>query len=134
MTDLPTPQPVEVAPSQPLSAWQRVKARKVVQWTLAYLALAYALLQGVDMVGHGFEWPVIVLRVATLVLALGVPVTALLAWYHGDRGQQRVSGTELTILSVLFLVGGTVLWMLVRTTQEHSPTTVTQPATSPQSS
>ncbi len=114
MTEIPTLQPAEAAPAQPLNTWQRVKERKVVQWTLAYIALAYGLLHGVELVGHAFEWPVVVPRMATLVLALGVPVAALLAWYHGDRAQHRVSGTELTILSVLFLVGGTVLWMLAR--------------------
>jgi hypothetical protein len=27
--------------------WERIKAHKVVQWTLAYLAVAYTLLHGV---------------------------------------------------------------------------------------
>src|SRR6185437_2832083 len=31
-------------------AWQRTKERKLVQWTVAYAAGAFALLQGVDMV------------------------------------------------------------------------------------
>jgi hypothetical protein len=29
--------------------WERIKAHKVVQWTLAYLAVAYTLLHGVEM-------------------------------------------------------------------------------------
>jgi hypothetical protein len=36
MTENSTPQRVEAAPAQPVNAWQRVKERKVVQWTLAY--------------------------------------------------------------------------------------------------
>ncbi len=28
--------------------WQRLKTRKLVQWALAYIAFAFALLQGVD--------------------------------------------------------------------------------------
>jgi TolB-like protein len=34
----------------------------------------------------------------------------VVAWYHGDRGQQRVSGAELAILSVLLALGGAALW------------------------
>ncbi len=133
MSDAPA-SPPDAAPTS-LKTWQRVKERKVVQWTLAYIALAYGLLQGIELVGHAFAWPLIVARVTTLLLALGVPVTALLAWYHGDRGQQRVSGAELAILTVLFLVGGTVLWIMARGKQEHPDTSATQPvATATQTS
>jgi TolB-like protein/Tfp pilus assembly protein PilF len=38
-----------------------------------------------------------------------------LAWYHGDRGEQRVGGTELSIVAVLFLLGGGVVWYYQRT-------------------
>lgn len=130
MNEVPPSQPDKGAPASAVSTWQRLKDRKVVQWTLAYIALAYGLLHGIELVGHAFEWPMVVARIATLVLAIGVPVAVLLAWYHGDRGQQRVSGAELAIFTVLFLIGGTVLWMLARTAQEHPPATTAQPAAS----
>ena len=34
----------------------------------------------------------------------------VLAWYHGDRGQRRVTRTELAILTLLFLLGGGIFW------------------------
>ena len=34
----------------------------------------------------------------------------VIAWYHGDRGQQRLSAPELTILTLLFLLGGGIFW------------------------
>jgi hypothetical protein len=36
--------------------WERVKHHKVVQWTLAYLALAYALLHSAEMLGNSLGW------------------------------------------------------------------------------
>lgn len=126
MSDAPA-SPPDAEPTS-LTTWQRVRERKVVQWTLAYIALAYGLLQGIELVGHAFEWPFSITRIATVVLALGIPVAALLAWYHGDRGQQRVSGAELAILTVLFLIGGTVLWIMARGKQEHPQAPATQPA------
>ena len=88
----------------------RFKQRKLVQWALAYVAFAFALLQGLDVIAQQFGWPHAVQRGITLVLALGFFVTLLLAWYHGERGMQKVSGTELLILAMLLAVGGGLLW------------------------
>jgi TolB-like protein len=82
----------------------------VVQWTLGYLALAYTLLHGAEMLSEAFDWPHFVVRVFTLVLIVGVPVAAVLAWFHGSRAQRRVGGMEMTILVVLLLIGATLLW------------------------
>jgi len=43
-------------------------------------------------------------------MLIGLPSVLVLAWYHGDRGEQRVRGTEFTIITVLFLAGGAVFW------------------------
>jgi hypothetical protein len=37
--------------------WQRLTQRKLVQWALAYVAAAFALLQGIDIVAGKFGWP-----------------------------------------------------------------------------
>ncbi len=36
--------------------WQRLKQRKLVQWAVAYIAAAFALLQGIDIVIQQFGW------------------------------------------------------------------------------
>lgn len=88
----------------------RLRQRKLVQWALAYVAAAFALLQGLDIIAQQFAWPDAVRRGTTIVLAIGFFVTLVLAWYHGERGAQRVSGAELLILALLLAVGGGVLW------------------------
>ena len=93
----------------------RLKQRKLVQWALAYVAFAFALLQGVDIVAQRFVWPDAIERILILVLCIGFFVALVLAWYQGERGAQRVSGTELLILSLLLLVGGGVLWRIAPT-------------------
>ncbi len=93
---------------QPL--WQRMRKRKLVQWTLAYVAGAFALLQGLDIVAQQFGWTEGVRRGITLALAIGFFVALIVAWYHGERGAQRVTGTELTILALLLAIGGGALW------------------------
>ncbi len=89
---------------------QRLKQRKLVQWTLAYVAAAFALLQGVDIVAQRFGWPEQTMRFVIIALSVGFFVTLVLAWYHGERGAQRVTGTELLILALLLALGGGFLW------------------------
>ena len=98
--------------SQPAEGglWGKLRRRKVVQWGLAYAAAVWTLLQGLEYAVETFHWPEPIRQFATLGAVLGLPVVLVVAWYHGDRGQQRVTGTELVIVALLFLVGGTVLW------------------------
>lgn len=90
--------------------WTRLRRRKVVQWGLAYAATAWTLLQGLEYAIETFHWKEQIRQLATLVAVLGLPVVIVIAWYHGDRGNQRVKSTELVIVAVLFLLSGIVLW------------------------
>src|SRR5262249_408467 len=90
--------------------FQRLKQRKLVQWAIAYVAAAFALLQGIDIVAQQFGWPEGVRRGITLALIVGFFVTLVLAWYHGERGAQRVTGTELLIIALVLALGGGLLW------------------------
>jgi len=91
---------------------KRLKERKLVQWALAYVAGAFALLQALDIVGQQFGWPESVRRGITIALAVGFFVALVLAWYHGEKGAQRANGMELSILALLLALGGAALWYL----------------------
>src|SRR4051812_14073710 len=90
--------------------FQRLKQRKLVQWAIAYVAAAFALLQGIDIVAQQFGWPEGVRRGITLGLVVGFFVTLVIAWYHGERGAQRVTGVELLIITLVLALGGGFLW------------------------
>jgi TolB-like protein/Flp pilus assembly protein TadD len=53
------------------------------------------------------------MRFVIISLSVGLFVTVVLAWYHGERGAQRVTGTELLILALLLAIGGGLLWRFV---------------------
>jgi TolB-like protein len=95
---------------------QRLRERKLVQWALAYIAAAWALLQALGLAADSYDWPHGVMRVAFAVIALGFVVALVLAWYHGERGAQRVSSTEIVILALLLAIGGGLLWWFERMT------------------
>lgn len=91
---------------------QRLKQRKIVQWTIAYLAGAWISLQVVDLIAEQFLWPVWIRQGATVLLLFGLLVTIVLAWYHGERGRQSVGAFELVLLVVLLGIAGQSVWLL----------------------
>ena len=93
---------------------QRLQQRKLMQWTLASVAAAFALLQGVDIVALRFGWPESIERILIIALCVGFFVTIVLAWYHGERDAQKVSGSELLIFALLLAIGGGLLWRYAR--------------------
>jgi TolB-like protein len=97
--------------------WEKLSRRKVVQWGIAYSVGAWGFLQGLEYVSDAFRWPEQLRQVAILALLVGLPVVLVVAWYHGDRGQQRVSGTELAIITLLFLLGGGIFWRYDRASE-----------------
>ena len=103
MTDAPAERESE-------GPWAKLRRRKVVQWGVAYAAGAWGLLQGVGFLAEIFGWPSRALQLGTVAALIGLPIVLVLAWYHGDRGEQRVRGTELAIVTLLFLVGGGLFW------------------------
>jgi TolB-like protein/Flp pilus assembly protein TadD len=111
--------------------FQHLKERKLVQWAIAYVAAAFALLQGIDIVAQRFNWPEAVERGLIVACCVGFFVTVVLAWYHGERGAQRVSGTEILILALLLALGGGFLWKLALSTRTAHTTLGTVPSSPP---
>src|SRR5205809_6302163 len=103
--------------------FSELKQRKLVQWSVAYVAAAFALLQGIDIVAQRFGWPEQTMRLVIIALSVGLFVTLILAWYHGERGVQRVTGTELLILALLLAIGGGFLWRFASASRRPSDIT-----------
>jgi len=104
--------------------WDKLHRRKVVQWGVIYAAGAWGFLQGLEYVTDTFHWPDRIQQFTTLALLIGLPIVLVTAWYHGDKGQQRVSSAELIIITLLFLVGGGIFWRYDRATDAAPPATV----------
>ncbi len=108
------------------SLWDKLRRRKVVQWGIAYVAAGWGLLQGLSYVGGAFHWPEQLQRFAIVGFIVGLPIALVVAWYHGDRGQQKVSRAEFAILTGLLLAGGAMFWWL-----DHLPAPETPPSGTP---
>src|SRR5215831_13325827 len=97
--------------------WRRIYDRKMVQWSVAYIAVAYAFQHGVVLTGEAFGWPEAVLRVSMLLLILGLPVVVTFAWYHGERSSRHFSTAEMTIVSILLVIGSILFYAFVQPQQ-----------------
>ncbi len=113
-SDTPTEQAQE-------GTWAKLRRRKVVQWGVVYAAGAWGLLQGLSYISTTFDWPRQLQQLTTLTLLVGFPIVLVTAWYHGDKGQQRVTAAELTIIALLFLLGGGIFWRYDRAGHVPAP-------------
>jgi len=68
-----------------------------------------ALAHGQELLAHNFHWPELVGHVLIGTLIVGFPVAVALAWYHGHKGLTRLSAGELSVVSLLLLIGAGLL-------------------------
>ena len=139
MTEPSAPAPGEADPRPPLGevhsqappakgAWERIKELKVLQWSLAYLGAALALAHGQELLSQTYHWSELVGRLLMGVLIVGFPIALAVAWYHGHKGLKQISTGELTVISILIVIGAGLLTVLVRTpTGASDPTGATRP-------
>jgi TolB-like protein/Tfp pilus assembly protein PilF len=88
--------------------------RKLWQWALAYAAAAWVSLQVLGFLASAYGWPTSTLRIGTGVALTGFPIALVLAWFHGERGAQRVGATEVALIAVLAVAGGIATWQIER--------------------
>jgi tetratricopeptide (TPR) repeat protein len=100
---------------------QRLKERKLVQWALAYLAGAFVVFQLLDALETPLSLTTTIQRGILIVVVVGFFITLVLAWYHGEKGRQRVSGPELLMVAALLVVAGVALTWVGRPSEDSSP-------------
>jgi TolB-like protein len=116
------------------SVWSTLRRRKVVQWGLVYVAAAWGFLQGLEYLSGTYDWPRQIQQLTTLALLIGLPIVLVLAWYHGDRGQQRITTPEFAILTLLLLLGGGAFWYYQRASEAEQDAAVTAETAQPPAS
>src|SRR5210317_754405 len=102
------------------SLFQRLKERKLVQWTVGYLAGAFVCLEAFDIVADQFGWALWIKQGVTVALLFGLAVTLVLAWQHGEKGRQEVSPGELILVALLLASTGVSLVALRGRSQDQA--------------
>src|SRR5688500_13995761 len=107
---------------------ERLRSRKVIHWTLAYLAGAFVVLQLLDILAGVFDMPAFVMRAVTVLLAAGAFAAVIIAWCHGEKGQQRTSGLELLSLAFILVLAGVAMVVVAPARNTASSATSSAPA------
>lgn len=105
----------------------RVRQRKLFRWVATYLAGAWVLFEVSDAVGGRLGWSDALYQGLLAALATGFAVTLVLAWFHGEKGRQRVGKPEALLLGALILAGGGAVWLVTARALE-SPAGAAEPA------
>lgn len=75
--------------------------RRVLPWIGGYLAGGFLALEGVDqLIGYSFL-PQVVYPIVLIFYVFGVPSTVVLAWFHGEKGDQAWPKVEIWMHSIL---------------------------------
>ncbi len=106
---------------------RRLKERKLAQWALAYVAGAFVVFQLLDALAEPLALSVTTQQAILTLVAIGFFVTLVLAWYHGEKGQQRASGPELLMVAALLVVAGVAVEALL-TDEDAQPARTAVPS------
>ena len=94
-------------------SWRQLKERRIVQMTVAYVAVGWVALSVVAQFVERGLLPEIVYRLGLLVYLGGIPAALIMGWYHGEKGRQKVGAVEVALLTTVLLVTagiGGVMW------------------------
>ena len=106
---------------------QRLRERQLAKWLLGYAAGAWALLQVLGLLASTYGWPLSAMRIAVAVAVLGFFVALVLAWYHGERGEQRATRGEAIVLVLILAIGSAAIWQSERGRTLAPPSAAVKP-------
>ena len=87
----------------------------MLQWVGAAAAVGWGLLEAVDQFEDRDLLAPILYPLTLATVLTGIVATAVVAWFHGEKGDQSVHPAEIWILAALSLSWiGACTWILIR--------------------
>ena len=105
------PRSAGVEPAEEVTLWERVRRSMLAEWCLAYSATAFVVLEAMDVFSDVWGWPLAIQKLITVLLGLGLVITAALAWFRSEGGGAKgwclACGIDLLIIAGM--IGGLVV-------------------------
>ena len=108
--------------------FDRLKNKKLVQWSLAYATGGWLAIQVLDTVADPWGISPLVVRGIQFVIGVGLVAAIIVAWFHGEQGRQRVGGLEALLLLGLAAVAVTGFAIVTRSGGEPGVSAVSKTA------
>lgn len=93
--------------------------KRVFQIAIVYVGVAWAGLEMTDFAISNYDLSRKLLDVAVFLLIMGLPAVLIIGWYHGEKGHQSVTGTEMSLLLTLFVMAAVGTYQIA--TAEEMP-------------
>jgi TolB-like protein/class 3 adenylate cyclase/Flp pilus assembly protein TadD len=101
---------------------QNIRERALVQWSLFYLATAWALVEIVQFLSRHYAWPSAIPESFALIAFAGFFFALVVTWFHGEKGRQRLRRSEVLIYLALVLATAGALTILPSPSRVGTPT------------
>jgi hypothetical protein len=99
----------------PGDLWSWLQHSSVPKWGLvAALVITITVEQLIELGVRELNWPARVEHIPEVLLLIGLPVALILACYHVEVGQRRVSFAESALLALAGGLGGAAFWFCYR--------------------
>ena len=88
-----------------MGVFSDLRERRLVQIMISYLAAGWIATEVVGQPAEHGVIPELAYRLVLVWYLIGIPITLVLGWFHGEKGHQKFSRVEVALLSVLLVCG-----------------------------
>lgn len=93
--------------------WEEVRDRRLFQIVGTYIGAGWLVLEGADMLVGRDLLSELAYRLTLVGYLSGIPASAIIGWYHGEKGEQRLTLPEIGLLCLVgagaITIGGVVV-------------------------
>ncbi len=107
--------------SRLVSTFAELNKRRLFQIAVIYIGAAWVFIEITDFVVGNYGFSRKVLDTVVLLVLLGFPAVLVIAWYHGEKGHQRIQRAEMSLLLTLGALAAIGTYRI--TTAEEVPET-----------
>jgi len=93
----------------------KLRDRKVLRTLLIYLGGSWVAIQVINLFIDRYQLSPFLFDATMILIIAGIPGSIIIAWFHGKRGPQKISRTEIflhSILLVLAIIAGIFAYKL----------------------
>ncbi len=87
--------------SRLVSTFAELNKRRLFQIAVIYVGAAWVFIEITDFVVGNYGFSRKVLDTVVLLVLLGFPAVLVIAWFHGEKGHQRIQRAEMSLLLTL---------------------------------
>ena len=85
------------------SIFQQLKQRRIVQIVASYVVSGWVVMEVVGALVERGILPELAYRLVLVLFLGGLAAALVLGWYHGEKGEQQATRTEIVILALIAL-------------------------------